>query len=190
MPKNSEYYSVSKYYKQCNNVKQSVIETDWYVAYTNVQAEKRAAEALSRGGFKTFLPMHLRIAKRRRGRVWIERPLFPRYLFVGFDPGCSWGYLHEVKYVNGMIGAKGVAVKVSAATVDQLRAIVSAREFDEKPIIPITAGAGVRFISGPFEGFVGICGSMSSEKRVEILLELLKREVSVNVSVNHLSVIL
>lgn len=53
----------------------------WFVVYTGVRQELRAAENLRSAGYQVFLPlMRLGDPYRRRGRY---RAVFPRYLFLG-----------------------------------------------------------------------------------------------------------
>ena len=55
----------------------------WLLAYTKPRQEVLAEEHLRRQGFEVLCPQ-LRVQKlRRRKWIWVEEPLFPRYLFVG-----------------------------------------------------------------------------------------------------------
>lgn len=66
--------------------------TDWFVAYTTSGGERLAKEDLEKAGIEVFLPIEvvtLRPARHRKDRTKrvVSRPLFPRYLFVGFKRG-------------------------------------------------------------------------------------------------------
>ncbi|MGH6847810.1 MAG: transcription termination/antitermination NusG family protein [Methylocella sp.] len=75
-------------------------ELAWYVAYTVAQAEARAAEGITRHGFEVYLPMAKRHVRHRGKRLSQERPLFPRYLFVGFKAAPPW---LEVRGIEGVV---------------------------------------------------------------------------------------
>jgi hypothetical protein len=57
----------------------------WYVVQTQPQSESRAELNLRRQGFTTYLPRYMRTRRHSRKVEMVARPLFPRYLFVGFD---------------------------------------------------------------------------------------------------------
>ncbi|MGH6840440.1 MAG: transcription termination/antitermination NusG family protein [Methylocella sp.] len=63
---------------------------DWYVAYTKAQAEERAAEGIARHGFEPYLPILTEQVRRRWKQLAIARPLFPRYIFLGFAAAPPW----------------------------------------------------------------------------------------------------
>lgn len=158
---------------------------DWYVAFTNVQAEKRAEAGLLRKGFSTFLPMQARWIKRRGRRKAVEWPLFPRYLFVVGDLKKDW----HVDGVQGLLSDGGGPLTVRESVIEALRTATVALEPDVGNPYTIAAGARVRFMDGPFEGIAGVCKSALSENKVEISIELLKREVAVRISSCHLAIL-
>jgi len=57
----------------------------WYVVYTHANAEAKARSHLLRQGFATMLPTYRCWRSHARKREVVERPLFPRYLFVALD---------------------------------------------------------------------------------------------------------
>jgi Transcription termination factor nusG len=65
------------------NVGGSVGILEWYVAYTRVRAEVKAAQGLGDAGFARFLPLVKRVSQSpgARTRKINYRPLFPRYVF-------------------------------------------------------------------------------------------------------------
>lgn len=162
---------------------------DWYVAYTNVQAEEGAKKGLERRGFAVFMPMHACWVRKRHARILTARPLFPRYLFVGFRARCSWMDFHKAAGVQGALVNNGAPLKISTALIDQLQQAAIAGEFDQKEPSRIMPGAQVRFSRGPFEGLIGICQAVNGEARAKVLVEFLKREVICHLSTSELSII-
>lgn len=91
--------------------------TTWCIVWTHPSVEERVARNLERIGFSTFLPMHVkwrelprRICEKtkRPRRERVERPLMPRYLFVGFDPARQLRHwIGEALGVSAVIHAEG-----------------------------------------------------------------------------------
>jgi transcriptional antiterminator RfaH len=161
----------------------------WYVVYTNIKCGKRAEEGLRRKGFDTFAPMSSRWVKLHGKRVEVQKALFPRYLFVGFEPGCSWLDLRETDGVEAVLGSAGAPLAVPSQLISDLQAAMIAGQFDEKPPASVAPGAQVKIMAGPFQGLYGRCKGLSGEARAEVLIELLKREAVVKIGLDELEVV-
>lgn len=158
----------------------------WYVVHTHSNAEGRALDNLMRQGFQTYLP---RYRKRRShaGRVeMVLRPLFPRYLFVAFDPeAVRWRAILSTFGVADLIRRGERPTPLPAGVVDSLQAQEAAgglmpREPDLRP------GEPVRVVEGPFAEFVGRVIALKDSQRVTILLDLLGRSVKAQVTTEQL----
>src|ERR1700704_3174515 len=57
-------------------------EARWYAAYTSANHEKRVAEQLGVREVEHFLPLYASVRRWKNGRVTLQRPLFPGYVFV------------------------------------------------------------------------------------------------------------
>ncbi len=63
----------------------------WYVVHTHVHSEAKAAAHLARQGYLAYLPRYLKKRRHARRTDTVAAPLFPRYLFVAFNPqACRW----------------------------------------------------------------------------------------------------
>src|SRR5258706_14003285 len=58
------------------------LETRWYAAYTSANHEKCVSEQMRVRGVEHFLPLYASVRQRKNGRVTLQRPLFPGYVFV------------------------------------------------------------------------------------------------------------
>lgn len=114
--------------------------TTWSVVWTHPSAEAKVAADLGRIGFTPFLPMQARWrelprrmcekGKPRRERV--ERPLMPRYVFVGFDPERQLRHwIGEVVGVSDVIHADGACQARLAASVSDLEAAHGRGDYDD-----------------------------------------------------------
>lgn len=152
----------------------------WHVVYTHPQAELVALENLRSQGFTAYLPV---IRERRPCRTAGRRPhvrdvpLFPRYLFVSFDPEAdAWGAIWFTRGVRSLLrSAPYTPAQVPDGIVEALieRAgpdgVIDEGAHELPPIQP---GQEAQVISGPLEGLSGVC-SWSSKKRVRLLLQMI-----------------
>ena len=113
---------------------------------------------------------------------WVAAPLFPRYLFVGFDiETTGWRAIHSTIGVSHLVCNGGLPTPMSEGIVDEIRA----RE-TEGGLIEVSPsfrkGQPVIVGEGPFLDQIGLFEGMNDAERVTILLNLLGRDVQVKVS--------
>src|SRR5215470_1526757 len=90
----------------------------WYVAYTDVKGEQRARMGLAAKGFAVHLPIYLREVRHARRVKVVERPLFPRYLFVGFDINRDpWTEVRRTDGVDRLLSHDEIPVRVPSGVV-------------------------------------------------------------------------
>jgi len=154
----------------------------WYVVYVKPNREETAQFHLQRKGFDTFFP-RLRSSYGRRNRRQIV-PLFPNYLFAQLRVPDDYNMVRWSPGVNHLVGCDGTPTPLEDVVVEFLRqrstpdGILPAR-------INLTVGSGVRIVSGPFEGLVGIIENPPDARgRVKVLMQLLSRQVRVEISVD------
>jgi len=154
----------------------------WYVVHTQPMAEQRAAANLRRQGYEVYLPLYRRRVSHARRIAMVERPLFPRYLFVRFDPTRDrWRPILATFGVSFLLRLGETPIPVPGGIVDALRANEAARAFDETPAPArkLGIGAKIRVLAGPFADLVGKFHALADAERVVVLLDLLGREVQV-----------
>lgn len=149
-------------------------ESGWYVVYARPRQEARAMENLGNQGFRCFLPI-IRVERLRGGHcAVISEPLFPRYLFVYLEAGCSnWSVIRSTRGVSHLIRFGGMAARVPSALIDALT---------EKPArnkALFDAGDQLKVIDGPFVGFeaevLRLYEAPDGEVRVMVLMDILTR---------------
>ncbi|MEJ0093385.1 MAG: transcription termination/antitermination NusG family protein [Methylocella sp.] len=166
-------------------VTDEIYEPKWYVAYTNVKSEKRAADGLQRKGFLTFSPAGAKQIKLRRKRVRVMRFLFPRYVFVGFVPGCSWYALRHTDGVEAILANDGAPVVVPTKLIEDMRKEQATGVYDEREPSPIVAGAVVKFARGALQGRRGECLRIVGTQAA-VMIDMLNRAVLVKIGVDEL----
>jgi len=91
----------------------------WTVAYTKPQAESWAEINLRRQGFATILP-------RVRARSGCA-PLFPRYLFVGYDTGARLSSLRGTLGIQYIVAFDDAPARVPPDVIAEIQGRMDAR---------------------------------------------------------------
>ncbi|MGQ0445948.1 MAG: transcription termination/antitermination protein NusG [Beijerinckiaceae bacterium] len=159
---------------------------DWFVLYTKSQSEARAAEGVERHGFESFLPVLRRQVRRRGKRIVIERPLFPRYIFIGFAAPPPWLDVLRIEGVLMVIGNQGKPLRVDSAIVDRLRERVASGEFERRSPPAIRPGMTVRIGAGPMESVEGVCMAVTGDARADLFVRMLNQTVRLKIAVDQL----
>jgi transcriptional antiterminator RfaH len=153
----------------------------WYVARSLPHKEYAAKQRLIAQGFCTFLPMQDRTLRHARRMMTVCRPVFPRYLFVRFDPMTT-----QWRSINGTIGLDRLIMRgeqpepVRPGVVESLIASVDDRDrlqFHQT----LKRGDRVRLLRGPFAEQLGVLERLGSNDRVQVLLSFLGGPVPVEV---------
>src|SRR5882762_10137474 len=94
----------------------------WYVVQTHVHSENKAAAHLLRQGYDVYLPRYLKRRRHARRVENVPAPLFPRYLFVGFDAMTArWHSIQSTQGVSGLVCNNNAPAVLSANVVAELR---------------------------------------------------------------------
>ena len=153
--------------------------SDWFVVYTHPHAEAKALANLHQQGYDGYLPWCRRWRRHARRREIVRRPLFPRYLFVTFDAmSTRWRPILSTFGVAGLVREGDRPLAVPRGVIDEIRMGEQSGRFDDlSPVAKLAAGALVRIKDGPFGDLVGKLQSLADGDRVNVLLQLLGREV-------------
>jgi transcriptional antiterminator RfaH len=143
------------------------------VVYTHPQAEQLACDNLRAQGFVAFLPL---LRERRPHRHIRIAPLFPRYVFVSFDPDTAqWGSIWFTRGVKSLLrSAAYEPAQVPDGVIEALMERVGPDGvLDEHADLPqLMTGQRVRVIDGPLAEREGVA-VWSTKRRVRLLLSVL-----------------
>lgn len=155
----------------------------WYAVHTQPRAEAQARHHLERQGFSVYLPQYLKRRRHARRVETVTAPLFPRYLFVGFDPeSCRWRAVHSTMGVCYMITNGDEPVKVPESVISQIRDRENEAGLVElEPAVSFRHGQKVQILGGALSDQMGLFDCVTDQERVQILIELLGRPVKVRV---------
>jgi transcriptional antiterminator RfaH len=153
----------------------------WYVVSTQPGAEAKAAQHLERQGYRVYLPRWRKRRSHARRIEWIAAPLFPRYLFVGFDIETTrWRAINSTVGVSHLICNSGLPAPIPDAVIEEVRDRETGSGLIEiKPTF--RKGQPVIVDEGPFLAQIGLFETTNDADRVTILLNLLGRELRVKV---------
>ena len=160
----------------------------WYLVYCKARQEDLAASGLRDQGYSVYLPK-VRVRKRRPGgRVDVEEPLFPRYLFVATS--AEEQSIAPVQYTAGvqkLVKFGHLYMSVS----DQIVTSIKQREDPDIGVhrfeLPkVRKGDPVRIRSGVLSGIDAVFEKKSGKDRVVVLLELLGQQTRAEVAIEEL----
>lgn len=158
---------------------------NWFVAQLKPNGLTRAQRNLTRQGFKHFCPTRAQSTTRQGKLVDRQKPLFPGYIFVQFDPGDSrWHAINGTRgisrlIVNDVRSPTPLPASLMAgltARFDSSGRLLSSDEFQ--------IGEDVRLIAGPFADFVSRVETLTDGERMTVLIDLLGQQVRTTVEKN------
>lgn len=144
----------------------------WYAIQTKPREEERADGNLRAWGVETFAP------RIKEGRVnqfsnrlaFVDKPLFPGYIFARFDLNSSLHKINGTRGVQTVVGFGDGPLPVDDQIIDMIRSrtnqggLVQPRE-DFEP------GGELTIKDGPLKGLVGVLErKMKDTERVMLLL--------------------
>jgi transcriptional antiterminator RfaH len=155
----------------------------WYIVHTKPRQEKCALENLQRQGYQCYLPT-IPSEKLRHGLLkFSDEPLFPRYLFIRLDHGIagkSWSPIRSTKGVSRLVSFGIEPARVNDDLIKLLR--MQESSVQTEPVRLFKPGERVRLTETPFAGIEGIYQMTDGERRVMVLIEMLSKQVCVQVS--------
>jgi transcriptional antiterminator RfaH len=160
-------------------------EPAWYCVRSKPKHEHIAAANLSQLPLVEVFNPRLRSRRAtRRGPVWMTESLFPNYVFARF----SFNQLFdEVKYTRGVSGLVHFGARYPAIAnevIEELRSSFAGSQLELSPETP-SAGDLVTITSEAMYGLQGVVlRFMPARQRVQVLLEILGRNSTVDFSLD------
>lgn len=153
----------------------------WYVIRSKPRREEYAQDQLRRRGVLTFLPRILEPSRWRPEPV--VGPLFPGYLFGYFSLESHFTRVIWTPGVRSLVAFGDEPTPVDSAVIGFIQQRCGSAGIVQA-LPTFNPGDCVRVKTGPMEGLVGIVdGSVSAQRRVQVLMELLRRRTRVSVPV-------
>lgn len=159
----------------------------WYPVQVRPNCFKIAERNLVRQRFGVFAPtIEQRVQKNGRFRVRVG-PLFPGYLFVGFDPEQGrWRKVDSTYGVSRLVAShEGRAASIPASFIAALKDRCNPAGLLQESRT-LKSGDTVQVVNGPFANLVATVECLAEEQRVWVLLDLLGRRTRIKVPVEDL----
>lgn len=163
------------------------INSSWFVAQLRPQGLMRAQTHLKRQGIESFCPQFLTTIRRAGLQRQSQKPLFPGYLFVSFDPATpGWSAINNTRGISRLILSDPYRPQpLPEALMSGLRARCA-----ESGLLSAPDGLGVgdriRVLSGPFADLVTTIDTLSGPERIGVLLDLMGRKVKTSLLRNQI----
>lgn len=149
----------------------------WFAVNTQPLAEMRAQQNLENQGFQIFMPRRRKMLRHARRMTVVNAPLFPRYLFVAFDPRRDqWRRINSTFGVSHLVMRGEMPHPVPEGVIEALIAVTA-----DGGIVDLAAnlqaGSPVRLMAGPFADQLALLERLDDSGRACILLDILGRQV-------------
>ena len=165
--------------------KSSVAMDPWFLVQLKPNGFSRAVTNLRRQNVSTFMP--LCPAQTTKGSNAAAKPLFPGYLFAGFDPfkisfttvNSTFGVLRIV--TTGCRAEQGLPKEL----IEGLRSRCDENDF-LVPVDDLKVNESVRITAGPFARFIAVVDQLQSSNRVQVLFGIMGQVVRAEISTQDL----
>lgn len=155
----------------------------WMVVYTKPQHEKKSQHFLEQHGIEVFLPLRKELRQWSDRKKWVERPLFPSYLFVRIANKDYYNVLNcpgIVKYIFH----NGAPATVDPAIIKGIKLqLKSKQEMLIEPIdTSLECGQEIEIKTGPFKGLRGKILQIKGKQKLAIEIECMNRKILIETS--------
>ena len=150
----------------------------WYVVHTRPNGELRAVHNLERQGFKTYLARYMKERRHARKVERIQRPLFPRYVFVSLDTDTDrWRSILGTFGVDYLVSNGDKPTPVPDEIIEELREHENELGVIVLPPKTLRPGEQVQIVEGPFATHTALFQCQTDSERAVFLLQILGRQV-------------
>jgi transcription antitermination factor NusG len=154
-------------------------EARWYAAYTSANHEKRVAEQMVVREVEHFLPLYTSVRQWKNGRVTLQRPLFPGYVFVRLALRERLR-VQQIPGVAHLVGFDGTPAALPDGEIEALRtSLGSGMRAETHPYLKV--GRRVRVTNGPMAGLQGVLRRRKNKARLVVSIELIHRAMAVEI---------
>lgn len=155
--------------------------TAWFVVHTQPGQEMVAERHLKNQGFEVYLPRLAKTRSHARKVDVVASPLFPRYMFVGFDKEqARWRSINGTRGVSYILTQDNRPAEIPAEIIANLKAEEDDKGFVSSRSLNIfKSGDVVNFTQGALEGLSGIVDSIDAKGRIAVLFDFLGRVMKV-----------
>lgn len=160
---------------------------NWFVVATKPNGERLAEANLARQGFEVYVPLMQKTRRHARRVEKVLRPLFPGYLFVGFDAATTpWRSINGTIGVRHLLTNDGRPQPVLGGFVETLQQ----QTCDNGAVMDVTPqyhpGDTAVVMAGAMQGHLATILSADDHGRVRILLAMMGGDIVSSISAEDL----
>ena len=150
----------------------------WYAVQTNARAEWLAHCQLKVHGFNSLYLHSLGLVTHGRRQIAVLKPYFPRYLFVGLEPGQSLSLVTRTIGVATVVHAGDQPLEIPRAVMAELRSRGnSVGLVGTERARKMERGAQIRILQGPLGGFLATV-ALDDGAKIKVWLSLFGRHTT------------
>jgi len=159
----------------------------WFCLQTQPKHEHLAAAHLRKmDNVEVFLPRIRFQRATRQAHTWVTEALFPGYLFARFNWDDRLRQVQAARGVRNIVHFGDFWPALPATTIAQLRELVGATEL-HTIAHEFSPGDPVLLTQGGMRGLRGLISRvLPGQKRVEVLMEILGRQTSIELEIDSL----
>ncbi|MFH6786303.1 MULTISPECIES: transcription termination/antitermination protein NusG [Methylobacterium] len=159
----------------------------WVAAYVAANRETAVRDAAEARAYPALLPTGLVEVSHARRRMLVERPVFPRYVFLGVPEGASWYPLRAVPGVLGILSSGQQPRAVPKRVVGLLEEAIAANAFTRTAEAAFAAGEAVkvRVGSAELDAFVERVRHTLPGQRIDVVFEAMGKRHRATVPLDH-----
>jgi len=154
---------------------------NWFVVYTKPRHEKKVAQSLEKWEIDFFLPIKKELRQWADRKKWIDKPLFPGYLFVHIDNNDYYNVLNcpgIVKYIFH----EGKPAVVKDKIIESVKAILN-NEIPYETICSLPEiGDKIIIKKGALKGLEGVIVSYKGKHKIAIIIECINTTMLLEVN--------
>lgn len=161
----------------------------WFILRTRPLKEFKVRDSFADNGISFYLPaITQRVARYRRhdrAACYVNRrvPLFPGMMFIPDFEVTRLASLRSVAGVAGLLHLGGRPARLTPESIGFVRMIEADLQTPRRQRQPrYVNGDTVRITWGPFEGWKGRIGRLDGNGRIRVLIDVVKRAISVDVT--------
>jgi transcription antitermination factor NusG len=159
----------------------------WYALRVRSNFERKAADFLRARDLEEFLPSYRRRSYWSDRVKWVERPLFPGYVFCRFAMQ-NWLQVMQTPGVVEAVSFGGKPIPVDQMEMEAVQTLVnSSAELFPRAFLRV--GQRVVVNRGPLAGVEGILERFEKQCRIVVSVSLLQRSVAAEIDAEWVTVI-
>ena len=151
----------------------------WYAVTTQPRHEKVVAQQLKAKSIETFLPLLTTPSRWKDRRVFIDRPIFPGYVFTHIELK-ERHHVLSIPSVVRLLSFGGVPAAIDDAEIEAVRLCLTYGNKLEPFPFP-QSGELVRVTSGALQGLEGIVTRHKNQCRIIVSIALIHKSIAAEI---------